>query len=92
MAGNFDNDARMDGDAKLNLKTRFWVESSLALLSGLLCLLTLIRKDWIEAVFGVEPDGGSGAAEWAIVAVLAAMTIAFGALARVTRRRATTTG
>jgi hypothetical protein len=37
-----------------------------------LLALTAAWPDWIEAIFGVEPDGGSGAVEWGLVAVLAA--------------------
>ena len=52
------------------LKVRFCIEAGLAALSGFLCLLTLVWRDWIEAVFGVDPDHHSGSLEWAIVATL----------------------
>jgi len=53
-----------------------------------LFLLTLVRPDWIEAVFEVEPDGGSGELEWVVVAVLLASTLAFAWLGWRERRRA----
>lgn len=69
------------------LRTRFWIEAGLGVLSGLLLLLTLITREWIELLFGVDPDGGSGALEWLIVACLVVLTLVFGALARHERQR-----
>jgi len=51
---------------------RIRLESALAIASGTLCVLTFAWRDWIEAVFRVDPDQHSGALEWAIVAVLLA--------------------
>ncbi|WP_256252326.1 ABC transporter permease [Streptomyces sp. yr375] len=51
------------------------METALGAVSGLLFLVTLIWRDWIELVFGVEPDAGSGAVEWLIVAVAALVTV-----------------
>jgi hypothetical protein len=59
----------------------------LGVASGLLFLLTLATQEWIELVFGVDPDNGSGALEWAIVACLALVTLLFGAFARHERGR-----
>jgi hypothetical protein len=63
-------------------RPRFWIQSGLAVLSGLLCVLTLVRRDWIEAIFGVDPDAHSGALEWLIVVVLVVFTALFTARAR----------
>jgi hypothetical protein len=68
-------------------RTRFRVETGLALLTLALLVTTLISREWIELLFGVDPDGGSGALEWAIVAALAVATAAFGLLARLEWRR-----
>lgn len=40
--------------------TRFWVNTVLAMVTAAMSGITLIWHDWIEIVFGVEPDHGSG--------------------------------
>jgi hypothetical protein len=65
-----------------NGKLRFWIEVALASLTGALTILTLLSHEWIELVFGVEPDGGDGSLEWAIVGVLLLTTVVFAVLAR----------
>jgi hypothetical protein len=47
---------------------RFWV----AIFVAALAAVTAVVPDWIEEVFGVEPDGGSGALEWTLTLALAA--------------------
>jgi len=44
--------------------------------------ITLIWPDWIETTIGVDPDSGSGTAEWAVIIVLAAIAVVAAALAR----------
>jgi hypothetical protein len=73
---------------KRKVRVRFWVESTLAVVTVALFVLTLISREWIEEVFGVEPDAGSGALEWAIVAALAVASVAFILLARAEWKRA----
>ena len=70
------------------VRSRFLIETALAAVSGILGVLTLVTPDWIELVFHVEPDQGSGALEWAVVAALASAGILFGGLARAEWRRA----
>jgi hypothetical protein len=60
----------------------FWTEAVLAALSGVLAFTTVVWRDWIEVVFGVDPDRHSGALEWAIVAALVVAALGFGGLAR----------
>jgi len=63
-------------------KRRFQIEVALAALSAFLLAITLIWKDWIEIVFGIDPDRGSGELEWVIVALCTLASLAFVALAR----------
>ena len=51
------------------VRRRFWIEAGLGTASFVLLVLTLIWHDWIEIVFGVDPDQRSGFAEWLIVAI-----------------------
>jgi len=57
-----------------------------------LFLLTLVWKEWIEAVFRVDPDGGDGSLEWAIVGGLLVVSLTFVALARGEWRSQVATG
>jgi uncharacterized membrane protein YqhA len=70
------------------VRSRFWVESLLAVACGLLVVLTLFVRDWLEVVFRVDPDGRSGAAEWIVVSLLAAGLVVNATLARHEWRRA----
>jgi hypothetical protein len=66
---------------------RFWLEAAAAAACLALALLTLVSREWIELLFRVDPDGGSGALEWGVVAAAGALSVLFGALARRDLRR-----
>lgn len=59
----------------------------MASVTGFVAVLTLVWQDWIETVFGVDPDHGNGSLEWLVVTVLAVVTVALVAGARVEWRR-----
>ncbi len=65
----------------MNLRWRFWIESALAVLAVALAVITIVWPDWIELVFGVEPDEGNGSIEVMIAVGAAVVAIAFSLLA-----------
>jgi hypothetical protein len=70
------------------LRSRFWIESILASITGMFAIVTLFWHDWIEIIFGVDPDKGNGSAEWLIVLILAVFTLSLAFGARLEWRRA----
>lgn len=70
-----------------NARIRFWIEVALAAIAAGLAILTFITREWIELLFGVDPDQGSGALEWAIVIALFIAAIALALIARWDRKR-----
>ena len=52
----------------------FRIEVTLASLSLLAFIATLIWADWIELLFGVDPDGGDGTLERVVVLGLTGAT------------------
>ena len=70
------------------LRWYFWLETGMAIVTGMLFVITLVWHNWIEILFNIDPDQGSGLLEWLIVGVLLVVTIALFALARYEWRRA----
>jgi uncharacterized membrane protein YdcZ (DUF606 family) len=71
-----------------SFRRRMWIEIGLAIGSVILLVLTLLNGEWIEELFGVEPDAGSGILEWALTLGLLGATIVLGSMARGNARRA----
>jgi hypothetical protein len=66
----------------VNPRRRFWIELGLAVVSGVLFVLTFVRPDWIEVAFGIDPDQGDGSLEWGLDVVLLIATVAWSVVAR----------
>jgi uncharacterized membrane protein YcjF (UPF0283 family) len=79
---------RRDSEMTRHPRRRFWLEIIAATVSAVLLVVTLLWKEWIEIAFRVDPDQGSGALEWLIVAVSAAVAVALLAGAGYEWRRA----
>jgi tetrahydromethanopterin S-methyltransferase subunit E len=73
---------------KKRLRAWFYAETVTGLVTGVMFIVTLLNRAWIETVFNVDPDRGQGWVEWLIVAGLLVLTVACGALARHEWRRA----
>ena len=57
-----------------DVRSRFWLEAAAGAVCGVLAVVTLFSREWIELVFGVDPDRGSGALEWAVVLAMFIVT------------------
>ena len=55
--------------------TRSRLEAAAALLLAVSTIVTIIWPDWIERLTGLEPDHGSGSAEWGLVALFGALSV-----------------
>ena len=64
------------------VRARFWIELVCAVAGAALFVLTLISREWIEFLFGVDPDGGSGSLEFAIAFGLLFVSVLSALLAR----------
>ncbi len=73
---------------KRRVRSGFWIECALGSVTTFLALLTLTWPDWIERVFGYDPDQHSGSLEWTIAALCFSITIMAAVLARREWRRA----
>ena len=69
------------------MRWRFWLETGVAIATGILFVITLVQRDWIEVVFGIDPDNRSGTLEWLIIAALLVVTITLVSLASYEWRR-----
>jgi hypothetical protein len=63
------------------------MEAVLASLSAFLVVLTAAWHDWVEGIFGFDPDRHDGSFEWQLVIVCCLLTVLFGVLARRQWRR-----
>lgn len=59
-----------------------WLKTVFAMTSLVIGVLTVVWPTWIEAVFDVDPDHGSGALEWAVAGSCLCLAVGFGLAAR----------
>ena len=69
------------------VRIRIWVELIVGSAAGLLAVVTLFWRDWIEIVFGFDPDHDNGSVELLIVFCLFVVAIVLGVTAKWERRR-----
>jgi hypothetical protein len=70
------------------VRRRFWLELVSGSITGCFAVVTLLWYDWIETVFGVDPDRGNGSMEWLVFAIFAFVTLILALGARLEWRRA----
>jgi len=58
------------------------IETALASVAGLLAIVTVFWRDWLEILFGWDPDHHNGTAELVTIGVLAAVSVLLGSAAR----------
>jgi hypothetical protein len=73
--------------SEVQLRTRLRIEFGLAVASAALFAVTLVFPDWIEALTGLDPDAGSGAAELVVSTILLLGSASAATLARRDHRR-----
>jgi hypothetical protein len=71
----------------MHARRRFFIALVLGSCFALMFLATLAWHDWIEILFGVTPDSGSGALEWSILLGLGLIAIGSLTLAGLDWRR-----
>ncbi len=70
------------------LRWHFWLETGGATVTSIVLVITLVWRDWIEILFGIDPDNRNGTLEWLIVGALVVVTIMLFTLASYEWRRA----
>lgn len=65
-----------------NMRWRFSIECALAVASSVAFVVAVLWPQWIEGLFEVSPDGGSGELEWMIAIALAVLAAGFSYVAR----------
>jgi hypothetical protein len=76
-------------EARVRVRLRFWVETGFASVSGCIAVALARFPDWIEVVFGRDPDSGSGSLEELIAIGLSVVAVMLFAMAGLEWFRAT---
>lgn len=67
-------------------RARAWLATVSAVVGLGLCVLTLVWSEWIELLFGVDPDAGSGALELSVAGAFLVASVLLAGKARRDRR------
>jgi hypothetical protein len=78
------------GVMKIHARIVVRLELALATIGAALFVLSLVFPQWIEALTGLEPDSGSGAAELLIACAFLLLAVCSSVLAWRTHRRLAT--
>jgi len=73
----------------VSARVRIIIEQVLAAITGVLGLVTIFWRDWIEALTGWDPDHHSGSTEIGIIIGLFIVSVVFFLVSRVEVRRRT---
>ena len=73
-------------------RRRAVVRTVLAVLFAVLTVAALVEPAWVEATTGADPDGGSGALEWALALTAGLATVVAGWSATLAWRRVAASG
>lgn len=82
-----DSDRMSSAPSSARWPLRVKAEAALSVVCALLAVLTWFVPDWIERLFNVSSDAGSGETEWGIVLIFAAAALMAGWAARREWRR-----
>jgi hypothetical protein len=70
---------------------RFWIDGALGVFSTVMLVMTVTMPDWIERIWGLDPDGGDGSVEWGLTIFMVVAALAFFADAHRVRSRSAAT-
>ena len=71
-----------------SVRPRFWLEVALAILTAAAAITTIMWPEWIELVFGIEPDKGNGTLELGVTLTIAIVFAILAMAAQTEWRRA----
>lgn len=74
---------------RVKTSLRFWVELAAGTASMIMVAVTSLWPQWIEVVFGLAPDAGSGETEWGLTVGLCIFAVVMFVAARLEWRRIT---
>jgi preprotein translocase subunit SecG len=63
-------------------RARAWLATVFAVVGLGLCVLTLVWSEWVELLFGVDPDAGSGALELLLAGAFLVVSVLLAGQAR----------